>query len=158
MPLRLELPAAGGGAAPRERSRVMSHEKNTDETQEFYGPIEVTMSIIGGPHKAVLLDQLGQKKVSRFSDLESRLPYANRKVLVQQLRELETDGVVMRKVYSSVPPRTEYSLTPRGKSMAPVIAAIRAWGIGALGGPLQETVIEVDEADPEAEEFEEYEE
>jgi DNA-binding HxlR family transcriptional regulator len=66
----------------------------------------------------------------RFSDVRRAAGGITQKVLTQQLRELERDGLVKRKVYAQVPPRVEYSLTPRGRSLMPVIEAMCRWGSG----------------------------
>lgn len=106
----------------------MTKQISDDGRELFHCPVQATMSVIGGKYKAVILHYLRQDGALRFSQLERRIPYATHKVLAQQLRELERDDIVARTVFASVPPRTEYRLTARGKSLAPVIEAICDWG------------------------------
>lgn len=64
----------------------------------------------------------------RFNEIRRRIPNCTQRMLTNQLRELETDGLIARKVYAQVPPKVEYSLTPRGRSLEPVITALKIWG------------------------------
>lgn len=82
------------------------------------------MSRIGGKYKAIVLYHLKEDGCLRFSELSRYIPQATPKMLTQQLRELEADGLVHREVYAVVPPKTEYSLTEEGRTLAPVIQAI----------------------------------
>lgn len=97
-------------------------------------PAEFTLALIGGRWKVVILYHLfpGRK---RFSELLRLLDGPTQKMLTQQLRELERDGLVHRKVYAEVPPRVEYSLTPLGMSLKPVIDAMVKWGAVTRGTP-----------------------
>ena len=90
-------------------------------------PVEKSVKLIGGKWKILILWHLLQS-VRRFSELKRLLPGITQKMLIQQLRELESDGLVFRKVYAQVPPKVEYSLTERGKSLGPVLKAINRWG------------------------------
>ena len=92
-------------------------------------PAEATIDVIGGRWKVPIVWHLfaGTK---RFSELRRALPGVTQKMLTQQLRELEGDGVVSRKVYAEVPPRVEYSLTERGRSLKPVVEAMCRWAKG----------------------------
>lgn len=90
-------------------------------------PVEVAVSVLGGTWKLTLVKHLGEQQ-RRFGELGRLVPLANRKTLTRQLRELEEDGVVARTVHAQVPPRVEYSLTELGRSLAPVVAAMDAWG------------------------------
>ena len=93
-------------------------------------PVETTLSLIGGKYKALILWHLS-KGTLRFSEL-GRYVEATPKMLTQQLRELETQGLIDRKVYPVIPPKVEYSLTELGKSLMPVLVSMRDWGTDYL--------------------------
>lgn len=90
-------------------------------------PVSATLNLIGGKYKALLLWHL-TGRVLRFSQLRRLVPEATPKMLTQQLRELEADGLIARKVYPEVPPKVEYSLTERGKSLFPILELMYDWG------------------------------
>lgn len=91
-------------------------------------PVEVAVAVLGGTWKLTLVKHL-LEGTKRFNELGRLVPLANTKTLTRQLRELEDDGVVQRTVYPEVPPRVEYSLTERGRSLESLVAAMNAWGI-----------------------------
>lgn len=95
--------------------------------REFHCALDVTMSFIGGKWKTVVLWYLRKDK-KRFSELKARIPEITEKMLSLQLKDLEKDGIVKRKVYPEVPPRVEYSLTEFGKTLVPVLESIAGWG------------------------------
>ena len=90
-------------------------------------PVGITLEMIGGKYKALILWHLSDK-VLRFSELRKLIPGATPKMLTQQLRELEAHLLIHREVYPIIPPKVEYSLTERGKSLMPVLVAMRDWG------------------------------
>ena len=90
-------------------------------------PVEATLDLIGGKYKALILWHLSEGKL-RFSELRKVIKNATPKMLTQQLRELESSHLVHREVYPVIPPKVEYSLTETGRSLLPVLAAIRDWG------------------------------
>lgn len=89
--------------------------------------VAITLNLIGGKWKGIILWHLCHKTL-RFSQLRRRLDGITQKMLTQQLRELERDGLVHREVYPEVPPRVEYSLTERGLSLQPVLGEMCTWG------------------------------
>ncbi len=90
-------------------------------------PVSVTLRLIGGKYKALLLWHLTGQTL-RFHQLRKLVPEATPKMLTQQLRELETDGLITRTVYPVVPPRVEYALTESGRSLFPILKAMYDWG------------------------------
>lgn len=89
--------------------------------------IETTAGLIGGRWKAVVIFHL-LAGTRRFGELRRLLPNATARMLTLQLRELEADGLVHRKVFAEVPPRVEYTLTDEGMSLGPIVTAMGAWG------------------------------
>jgi len=90
-------------------------------------PVEVTLRVIEGRWKVMALHYL-MPGMKRFNELNRLLTGISPRTLAKQLRELERDGIVRRKVYPEIPPRVEYSLTPLGRSIEPVLQAIHDWG------------------------------
>jgi DNA-binding HxlR family transcriptional regulator len=93
----------------------------------FHCPVEATLSLIGGKYKPIILYHLIGHTL-RFSELQRIMPQATQKMLTQQLREMEADGLIHREVFPEVPPRTEYSLTEYGATLEPVLKAMCDWG------------------------------
>jgi DNA-binding HxlR family transcriptional regulator len=91
-------------------------------------PVSATIQIIGGKWKVVIL-YLISYKISRFSEIHRLIEGISKKTLTEQLRELESDGIISRKVYAQVPPRVEYTMTEKGLSLRSIIFAMRDWGI-----------------------------
>jgi DNA-binding HxlR family transcriptional regulator len=89
--------------------------------------IEVTLDLIAGKWKALILCHLAVG-TSRFGMLKRTFPRITQKMLTQQLREMEKDGLLTRTVYAQVPPKVEYTLTPFGESLLPVIQTMSEWG------------------------------
>lgn len=96
-------------------------------------PIEATVHLIGGKYKAIILWHLIGTTL-RFSELQRLVPQATAKMLTQQLRELEADNLIERKVYPVVPPKTEYSLSEKGRSLSPILLDLCHWGKEHLDG------------------------
>ena len=94
--------------------------------QTYQCPVEATIRLIGGKYKAVILWHLIDKTL-RFGELRNLVPSATPKMLTQQLRELESDGLILRTVYPVVPPKVEYSLTDFGKSIIPILDVMCKW-------------------------------
>ncbi|MCL1983779.1 MAG: helix-turn-helix transcriptional regulator [Methanomassiliicoccaceae archaeon] len=91
--------------------------------------IDATMSLIEGRWKSVLLCKLNQTGEMRFNQLLKNIDGISPRMLTKQLKELERDGLIAREAYHEIPPRVEYSLTEKGKSLLPVLQAMAQWGL-----------------------------
>jgi DNA-binding HxlR family transcriptional regulator len=98
----------------------------------YYNPVQLVMEQIGGVWKMPILWRL-KDQTMRYSELR-KIPHISDKMLTSQLRELEADGYVHREVFAVVPPRTEYSLTEKGREVIPLVEQIRAYGTKLMGG------------------------
>lgn len=101
---------------------------------------ELTLAIIGGKWKMLILWHLGKEGTKRFGELRSMMPGITQRMLVSQLRELEEDLIVHREVYPVVPPKVEYSLTEVGESLMSILESMYDWGKNYM-----ETVMENEE-------------
>ncbi|MEJ0001053.1 MAG: helix-turn-helix domain-containing protein [Verrucomicrobiota bacterium] len=93
----------------------------------YTSPIDATLEVIGGKYKVAILYHLC-KGARRFGELRRLVPSATQRMLTNQLRELEGDQLIHRRVFAEVPPRVEYSLTPLGKTLIPALQALCNWG------------------------------
>ena len=94
---------------------------------DFTCPVDVALKFIGGKYKPIIIWHLFHNTL-RFNQLSKLIPKATQKVLTQQLRELERDGIIHREVFPVVPPKTEYSITEFGKTLFPIISAMADFG------------------------------
>jgi len=94
----------------------------------YYNPVEFAMDRIGGTWKMPILWRL-KDRVMRYGELKKDIPHITDKMLTSQLKELESEGFINRKVYAEVPPKVEYSLTERGKRAVEIIDTIRNYGL-----------------------------
>ncbi len=90
-------------------------------------PVTASIELIGGKWKTIILYSL-LNGTRRFGEIAVRIPDISRKVLTEQLKELESDGLILREQYKEIPPRVEYSLTELGKSLSPVFRELEIWG------------------------------
>ena len=90
-------------------------------------PVEVTLSLLGDKWKVLILWELFER-TKRFGELSRAISGISQKMLTQQLRQMEKDRLINRKVYAEVPPRVEYSLTDTGESLKPILDAMHKWG------------------------------
>lgn len=98
------------------------------EKQPELCQVDDALSILVGKWKPIILLHLLQKETVRFNELRRSIPGITQKMLTQQLRELENEDIVSRKVYPQVPPKVEYSITEYGRSLDPILEAIHEWG------------------------------
>ncbi len=96
--------------------------------REYSCEKELTLAVIGGKWKMLILWYLGKEGTKRFNELKNLMPSITQRMLVNQLRELESDFIIHREVYPVVPPKVEYSLTERGKTLMPILEAMYEWG------------------------------
>lgn len=103
---------------------------------EKYGgcPVSVTLKVIGGKWKPLIL-YFVSVDVNRFGQLQRMMPGCSKRMMTTQLRELEADGIINRKVYAEVPPKVEYTLTEKGESLRPLFRLLNKWGIENILDP-----------------------
>ena len=100
---------------------------NTPINTPYRCAVEATVKVAGGKWKALIIYYL-LSGTKRFGELGKMIGGVTQRSLTLQLRELEADGIVSREIFAEVPPRVEYSLTPFGKTLAPVLEAMKLWG------------------------------
>ena len=105
--------------------------------QPFGCSVEATLSVIGGRWKPVIMFKLMDAGMLRFNEIRRQVPDVTQKMLTNQLRELEADGIIERRVYAEVPPRVEYRLTDYGRTLKPILIAMKDWGIQHMAARIQ---------------------
>jgi DNA-binding HxlR family transcriptional regulator len=106
--------------------------------KKYNCPVEASIDVIGGKWKPLILWALKEETL-RFCEIEKELPQITQKMLTKQLRELESDGMISRKVYAEVPPKVEYSLTASGKTVIPILELLCFWGEKTFGDLIEYT-------------------
>jgi DNA-binding HxlR family transcriptional regulator len=91
-------------------------------------PVTAAMDVIGGKWKILIIHLIGND-INRFGKMSMMLKDVSKQMLTTQLRDLEKDGIIYRVIYPEIPPRVEYFLTPKGKALAPVMEALKSWGL-----------------------------
>lgn len=109
--------------------------------KEYRCFFELTLSIIGGKWKPVILFHIAQEGVMRFGELRKSIPDITQRMLTKQLRELEADGLICRKVYRQVPPKVEYRLKTPAIKLIPILLQMRAWGVEYENSQIHESVV-----------------
>lgn len=110
-------------------------------------PLDAAFDMVSGKWKARTINCLAERTL-RFGELERKVPQASRKVLVQQLRSMEADGILHRTAYPGVPPKVEYSLTDRGRKLLPILQALETWGAEVMSGLAASVQADHDRARP----------
>lgn len=95
---------------------------------EFSCPVTATMQVLGGKWKSILINAIYLTSPARFGELKRSVKGITQSMLTQQLRELEADGIISRKIYAEIPPRVEYTLTEFGLTLSPIMLAMAKWG------------------------------
>lgn len=108
-------------------TKISVSEDRVERLKKFHCAVEVALNILGGKYKAIILYHLIGHTL-RFSEIHKLVAQATPKMLSQQLKELEADGIIVRKLYPVVPPKTEYSLSEYGQSIIPVVMSLHEWG------------------------------
>lgn len=91
--------------------------------------VDLTMRVIGGKWKAIIIWHIGEQKILRYGEIKKLLGKISPKMLTQQLRELESCGLINRKVYNQIPPKVEYSLSKKGESIRPILKQMCDWSM-----------------------------
>ncbi len=91
-------------------------------------PVTATMQVLGGKWKAILINAIYHTSPARFGELKRSVKGITQSMLTQQLRELENDGLISRKIYAEIPPRVEYTLTEFGLTLSPIMLSMAKWG------------------------------
>ncbi len=110
-----------------KRKYYIIRQNNKIKEEKYSSQVSLALEIIGGKWKMPIVWSLSSRSM-RYGELKKALPKVTHKMLTQQLRELEKDELIARKVYSQIPPKVEYSLTLLGKSVLPVIEMLIEWG------------------------------
>lgn len=92
-------------------------------------PVTATMQVLGGKWKAILINAIYQTSPARFGELKRSVKGITQSMLTQQLRELEEDGIISRKIYAEIPPKVEYTITEFGYTLGPIIQSMANWGV-----------------------------
>lgn len=91
-------------------------------------PVTATMQVLGGKWKSILINAIYHTSPARFGELKRSVKGITQSMLTKQLRELEDDGVISRKIYAEIPPRVEYTLTEFGLTLSPIMLSMAEWG------------------------------
>ncbi|MGL5540529.1 MAG: winged helix-turn-helix transcriptional regulator [Erysipelotrichaceae bacterium] len=111
--------------------------------------IEITIAMIGGKYKPLILYYLIEDGVHRFHELMERIPSISQRTLTNQLREMEHDQLIERKVYPEVPPKVEYTISAKGASLFPILDAMCTWGFENNHGQYVVTHPQCEECEPQ---------
>jgi len=114
-----------------ENDKRPAVENSKEPSCGFGCPVEAALDLVGGKWKGVILYYL-RGETRRFNELRRLIPGVSQRMLTKQLRELEANRIVHRKIYRQVPPKVEYSLTSFGETLIPIMQALEKWGVEYL--------------------------
>jgi len=106
--------------------------QNKVHCKNYTSEIEITVEILSGKWVVLILTHLGEEKVVRFNAFRKVFPDITQKMLSQQLKKLEDNKIISKKIYQEVPPKVEYMLTPEGEKLIPILDTMQEWGQGYL--------------------------
>jgi DNA-binding HxlR family transcriptional regulator len=111
---------------------IIDNQENTAKNKIIFDenscPITATMQVLGGKWKVILINAIYLTSPARFGELKRSVVGITQSMLTSQLRELEDDGIISRKIYAEIPPRVEYTLTEFGMTLAPIMLSMAEWG------------------------------
>ena len=125
--MKIELGMLSWSTCFKNKGILMKSTTPEHNTAEINCPVTFCMAQIGGKWKPIILFRVS-KGINRFTMLLKEIDGINRQMLSKQLKELEKSGILERKLFPEIPPRVEYSLTPFGKSLLPVVQSMNRWG------------------------------
>ena len=114
-----------------KQQTAVAYWSTADAVRNLTCPVRTTLNVLGGKWKLLILSYLLDEP-RRYGELRRLMPEITEKMLIQELRELETDGIVARTVHQTVPPRVDYSLTEQGQRVQPLFAELLGWGLQYL--------------------------
>ena len=100
---------------------------NIEKIQTYNCPVEAAIDVIGGKYKALIIYELIDN-TRRYNEIQKAIPQATPRMLSKQLKDLEADDIIKRVMYPVIPPKTEYSLTPLGRTLVPIVKDLCKWG------------------------------
>ena len=115
----------------KNNTNVDNQEDKTEKKSVFDEnscPVTATMQVLGGKWKAILINAIYLTSPARFGELKRSVKGITQSMLTSQLRELEDDGIISRKIYAEIPPRVEYTLTEFGLTLSPILQSMAEWG------------------------------
>lgn len=115
-----------------KNNTIIENEEDKSEKKIIFDenscPVTATMKVLGGKWKAILINAIYHTSPARFGELRRSVKGITQSMLTSQLRELEDDGIINRKIYAEIPPRVEYTLTEFGLTLSPIILSMANWG------------------------------
>ena len=115
-----------------KKDTKVDNQENTSEKKAIFDentcPVTATMKVLGGKWKPILINAIYFTSPARFGELKRSVVGITQSMLTSQLRELEDDGIITRKIYAEIPPRVEYTLTEFGLTLSPIIQSMAEWG------------------------------